>query len=734
MIASPELSAGFTAFVAETPHLTVVIMKACLRIIPLAVTAGLISLGCGKSSDPAGGAGSSAPSASAAATPSGSVAAGAQTQTKELKAPVREGSTIARSASDDALYVADEDHGVVRRVALPLDPNAPAITEISVPGAPAQVLALGDRVLVTVRDPGLLLIMRPDPQKGLVEAARVELPADAWGVAVTPDEKTALVTSAWTHQVSAVDIESGKKRWSIDVPREPRAVVARPDGASAYVTHLTGSSITRIDDIGGTPAVKAVALPPDPVRAPSGKTLNASLAYSAVLSDDGKRLFVPRHALGAIGKTAWQEAWFGTSTVDVLVTATDKPIIGKRVPGLPKARTAELEGRGGPAGELSVSAADFTPFIQPRAAVYRKTTKTVLVAGEGDDVLAELNAQSVSPALQRVRSYKIGSKYDKFVPLAGAGGAPSGVALSADEKTAYVFCRSTYDIAVVALGDPDAPRPEKKEQAKEEPPPTVHLADDPHDKDVAMGRRLFYNATDTITSGGIGCAGCHPEGRDDGHIWHEADFEDHMVFFGEPENTPAPATKDVRGFPRQTPMLAGRVNAKGPYGWKAQNADLYERLKEGFGLHRWAHDNRTGAENELRARAGYLTAFLRKGVATPPPLREARDLTEVEQKGKQIFMSEKSQCAKCHVPETDYTDREKYAFKRKKPPQGFDDEPKNEFKTPSLKFVVGTPPYLHDGTASTLEHLIEHNNDWMGKTNHLSKEEQAALVAFLKTL
>jgi DNA-binding beta-propeller fold protein YncE/mono/diheme cytochrome c family protein len=637
-----------------------------------------------------------------------------------------------RAVTDDALYVADEDHGVVRRVALPLDTSAPAILDVPMPGPPAQVLALDGRVLVTVRDPGLLLIMRPDPQKGLVETARVELPADAWGVAVTPDEKTALVTSAWTHQVSAIDIETGKKRWSIDVAREPRAVVVRPDGASAYVTHLTGSSITRIDDIGGSPVAKAVALPPDPVRAPSGKTLNASLAYSAALSDDGTRLYVPRHALGAIGKTAWQEPWFGTSTVDVLVTATDKPIIGKRVPGLPKARTTELEERQGARGDLSVSAAEFTPFLQPRAIAYRKTAKTLLVAGEGDDTVAELNAQSVSPALQWLRSYKVGSKYDKFIRVAGAGGAPSGIALSADERTAYVFCRSTYDIAVVALADPSAPPYNKKDEAKVPPTPTAHLAEDPHPNDIAMGRRLFYNATDELTSGGLACAGCHPEGRDDGHIWHEAEFGDHMVFFGEPENTPASEQKDIRGYPRQTPMLAGRVNAKGPYGWHAQNADLYERLKEGFGLHRWALDNREGADNEIRARAGFLMAFLRKGLATPP--KEARDLTEIEQKGKQIFLSERTQCAKCHVPESDYTDREKYAFKRKKPPQGYDDEAKNEFKTPSLKFVAGTPPYFHDGSAATLDQLIEQNNDWMGKTNHLSKEEQAALVAFLKTL
>jgi hypothetical protein len=152
-------------------------MNSCVRILSLAATAGLLSLGCGKSGDPTPAAASSAPATagnSAGAVPSGSPAAAAK-----LKAPVREGSTIARAATDDALYVADEDHSAVRRVALPLDPSAPNMLEIAMPGPPAQVLALDGRVLVTVRDPGLLLIMRTDPQKGLVETARVELPADA---------------------------------------------------------------------------------------------------------------------------------------------------------------------------------------------------------------------------------------------------------------------------------------------------------------------------------------------------------------------------------------------------------------------------------------------------------------------------------------------------------------------------------------------------------------------------
>src|SRR5687768_6818139 len=36
------------------------------------------------------------------------------------------GSTIARAPAEDVLYVVDEDHGVIRRLALPLGSGAPA--------------------------------------------------------------------------------------------------------------------------------------------------------------------------------------------------------------------------------------------------------------------------------------------------------------------------------------------------------------------------------------------------------------------------------------------------------------------------------------------------------------------------------------------------------------------------------------------------------------------------------
>lgn len=676
--------------------------------------------------DPSATPAASAPHASA--SPSSAAA-----PREPAKAPVREGGALVRGAGEEVLYVADEDHRAVRRIPLPLDEKnlGPLI---AMPGAPAQVLALADRVLVTIRDPGLLLIMKPDAAQGLVEVARVALPADAWGLAISPDEKTAYVTSAWTHQLSAIDLASATKRWQIDLRREPRAIVVRPDGASAYVTHLVGGALTRVDDLGSaTPKARAIDLPPAPARAPSGKTLDASLAYSAVLNEDASRLFVPRHALGALG----QGSWFGAMTVDVLSTARDLPVLAKRLPGQPMARHPTITQMvdASLVTNFDQSGADLQPVTQPRATVYRALTKTLLVAGEGDDRVAEFDALLSAPAMKPVVTYKIGSNVDTKLQIVSAGGAPTGLALSADQRTLYVFCRTTSDVVRVALADPDRLAARTPPEVPPGPAATVRIAEEPSDKEVGIGRRFFFNSSDPVVSGGLACNGCHPEGRDDGHVWHEAKVlspneSERTIFIGEPELAPNEKGGKI-GYPRQTPMLAGRVSAKGPYGWHAQNADLVERLKEGFGLHRWSSVYRKGTGEEI-ARIHYIRAFAQRALVTPP--HEKRELTAQEKKGEEIFKSERSRCSKCHVPENDYTDRTAYPFSKVAALPGFEEETKLEFKTPSLRFIVGTAPYFHDGRYKTLEQLVDENNDRMGGTNYLSKDERAALIAFLRTL
>jgi DNA-binding beta-propeller fold protein YncE/mono/diheme cytochrome c family protein len=651
-----------------------------------------------------------------APSPVASVATTTSSTTSPAPLPTRAGSAIARSVRGDALWIADEDHRVVRRASLPVD--AARMAEFPMPGAPAQVLPIGGRVLVTIRDPGLLLVLREDASAGLVEDSRIPLPADAWGLAVDASATTAYVTSAWTHQVSAIDLASGRLRWSVDVAREPRGVVVTEAGV-VYVSHLVGADLTRIDDR-DLPEVRRVKLPAAPLRAPLGATIEASLGYALALSTDETRLFAPRHALGAMG----ERSWYGAPTIDVLHTGDDHPMLGGRSTHyVVSVHTDALQ-----IGE-AVEKFGPMPFVtnpsmtQPRAVAVRHSEGTLLVAGEGDDSLVEVAMDAIDPALKPRHTYALGRGRD---PIQNARfcGAPSGVALSADERTAYVFCRSTYDLAIVALHTPNVPHTGAVAGLK--------LADDPLPAEAEAGRRTFYNATDDIVSGGLACAGCHPEGRDDGHTWHEVDNPvlGHTGFVAHERNITFEKAREGAGYAVQTPMLAGRVEAAGPYGWHAQNRDLADRAMDGMKLHRW--DGGTDDVPTRRLRATGLASFLRTGLVPPP--KPARELSAIEQRGRDVFSSDDAGCAGCHVPATGYTDRVAYPLAKVPTPPGFVDDPDVAYKTPDLRFVDGTPPYLHDGSARTLEELVEGNGHRMGRTEHLSKDDRAALVAFLKTL
>ncbi len=625
--------------------------------------------------------------------------------------PPREGGALVRAAHGEALYIADEDRSAVLRIALPLDERAPIATKM--PGRPAQALAVGDLLLVTIRDPGLLLVMAPAADGSLAETARIAVPVDAWGLAVSPDGKTAVVTSAWSHQVSVVDLDAKTVRYSLDVEREPRGVVVR-DGKVAYVSHLVGSALTRID-LDGPGKASRVDFPAAPLRTPLDAKLDASFGFSLAMSPDGKRLFAARHALGAPGEAAW----FGAPTVDVLMLANDKPLAPARA-GKPL---------GGSAVEDKIEETWLTTpmpaMVQPRAMVYRQSTKTVLVASEGAHTLYELNAVAIDPGITSVFEQALGSSADPTEPAPTRCGAPSGIALSPDETLAYVWCRATGDIALVELG-------KFSEAASVR---VRHLADDPLPAAAARGRRAFYDASDPITSGGLACSGCHPEGRDDGHVWLEVPgrFTKAPIFVGSTYMMPDDK-KPYDRYPRQTPMLAGRVAAAGPYGWHAQNDDLEARILEGTRLHRWFNPEQPWERLQTAAkqRAGALAGFLRGGLVPPPKL--ARPLTPQEERGRDVFSGADTGCAGCHTPATEYTARVAVPIKSPPATAAFSVEANDAFKTPSLLFVGGTAPYYHDGRAPTLEALIAGNEDRMGKTSQLSEEDRAALVAFLRTL
>jgi cytochrome c peroxidase len=127
------------------------------------------------------------------------------------------------------------------------------------------------------------------------------------------------------------------------------------------------------------------------------------------------------------------------------------------------------------------------------------------------------------------------------------------------------------------------------------------------------------------------------------------------------------------------------------------------------------------------------------------------NFTSVENRGKTLFMNN---CATCHLP----GDQEAHFVMNRPLNNGLDADIKGDggvgditlkntdlgrFKSPSLRNVELTGPYMHDGRLETLEKVIDHytrevknhpNLDGRARRRNLSNNDKAALVAFLKTL
>lgn len=135
-------------------------------------------------------------------------------------------------------------------------------------------------------------------------------------------------------------------------------------------------------------------------------------------------------------------------------------------------------------------------------------------------------------------------------------------------------------------------------------------------------------------------------------------------------------------------------------------------------------------------------------------LKKAADehpMSESAKRGKELFFTARANCAACHVG-PNFTDELYHnlgvGMDAKEPDLGRYTQTKVEadkgaFKTPTLRNVALTGPYMHDGSQKTLEEVV----DWYDKGGHanphlsdkikpikLTAQEKADLVEFMDSL
>lgn len=130
---------------------------------------------------------------------------------------------------------------------------------------------------------------------------------------------------------------------------------------------------------------------------------------------------------------------------------------------------------------------------------------------------------------------------------------------------------------------------------------------------------------------------------------------------------------------------------------------------------------------------------------------DKRALTDPEKKGLILFIG-KAACSQCHNG-PNFTDNQFYklgipqAGPLKEDQGRFevtqDEKDRGTFKTPTLRNISTTPPYMHNGALRTLEEVIDFYNKGGGSLPgkspkivklNLTREEKKALAAFLNAL
>lgn len=287
------------------------------------------------------------------------------------------------------------------------------------------------------------------------------------------------------------------------------------------------------------------------------------------------------------------------------------------------------------------------------------------------------------------------------------GDHPRGIALSADERFAYVNNTLSGTVSVV-------------DTAAHRVVDTIDVTDIPLPASILNGKRLFNSSArvDLARDRWISCATCHFDGGMDGRTW----------FF--------------RDGPRNTPSLLGARETP-PFHWSGDLDELHDvegtirTIQAGTGLAP-GPDNCDPTCDQGPPNAGRsddlddLVAYLRSLTLPPNPNRDPDGaLSDRAERGQAIFLSRETGCASCHTPPL-YTDRKRHDVGTGGSPL---ETKGTAFDTPSLRGIYATAPYLHDGRAVTLmDVLTDNGDDRHGVTSHLTNEQLADLVAFLRSI
>jgi YVTN family beta-propeller protein len=280
------------------------------------------------------------------------------------------------------------------------------------------------------------------------------------------------------------------------------------------------------------------------------------------------------------------------------------------------------------------------------------------------------------------------------------GHNPRGVVLSRDGRRLFVANRLDDTISVI-------------DTRTNRVASTIALAGPKTVSVLRRGEQTFYTARYGF-QGQIGCSNCHIDSTFDGIQW---DLE------------PDGFGRDVV----DNKLLEG-IKDTGPYKWNGGNPDIPTECGPRTEKYFW----RSEQYDDLTLTD--LVVYIRSLPARPNRWKlPGRELAPAQERGKAVFeravdkfgkpIPEANRCSYCHSDPNGTNQKIVDVGTRKATDNS------GLLKAPQLTNIALTAPYLHDGSARTLEEIwtVYNPDDKHGRTNDLTKDELNDLIEYLRT-
>lgn len=595
---------------------------------------------------------------------------------------------------DGKIWTVNPDQGTVSVI----DEKAQnLVTELPAGKKPRTLAFAGKSVLVVDEENADLLQIDAMTHQ---ENAKLELPHGArpYGIVANQAGNRAYISSQATGEVFVIDLSAKPRvleRLMISPDRALRGLALDADGECLYVTEFRSQGEeARVYQVAlSSGQVKTIPLQHDagPDTEDSGRGVPNSLSQ-IVISPDGSQAWVPskkdniKRGLKRDGNALTFE-----NTVRAIASKLDL----------------------GTGQELVTQRHDFNDKEGAQSAVYSKRGELLFVACMGSNSVEVLDAYRGS----------------HVTSILNVGSAPHGLAMNAAGDKLYVHNFLSRNVAIYdvsSLVNSGAGTVNKLAAVA-----TVRREVLP--AQVLHGKKVFHFAGDARMSrdGYISCASCHLDGDHDGQVW---DFTDR----GE-------GLRNTISLLGKSGELHGRFHWSGNFD---EVQDFEHDIRHAFGgvgfmsnsPSEFQSENplgypKAGKSSDLDALAAYVRSLSK--FPDSPFKDEGGELTASAQRGEKVFVQRA--CIDCHGGDT-FTDSLRHVLHNvgtlgSDSGMRLGDELVG-IDTPSLRGVWATAPYLHDGSAATLEDVLDRgaSSGLHGNLEGLGSQEREDLLAYLKQI